>query len=124
MDLIEFAKTYTKLEEKSLEIMKVYDLGHYDFDGIHIEKENGRLMFIIKTSFNFRSCGTESEWLTFDLNEIENDIDYFKNKLESDLENKRIAKKLKDEIEIENKKIQKEFKDKAEYERLKLKFEK
>lgn len=123
MDLKNFAETYFKLEEKSLEIMKVYGLEHYDLDSIEIEEWKGKTTFTIKTSIYYSGYGNESEWLTFELEEMNNDIDYFKAKYEETIERARIAKELAEEKKKEEKRLQQEERDKAEYERLKLKFE-
>ena len=123
MDLNEFAEIYSKLEEKALEIMTIYGIGSYDLDGIEVEEYNGKTLLNIKTSVYYSGCGTEREWLTFDLEEMNNDIEYFKTKYKEEIEKIEVDKKLAKEKETENRRLQKEVKDKADYERLKLKFE-
>lgn len=123
MDLKKFAETYSKLEEKTLEIMKIYGIGNYDLDGIEVEEHNNKTNFNIKTSIYYSGCGTESEWLTFDLEEMNNDIEYFKTKYKERVEKVELDKKLAKEKETANRKVQKEAKDEADYKRLKLKFE-
>ena len=123
MDLNKFAEIYSKLEDKALKIMGVYGIGNYDLDGIEVEEYNNRIQFNIKTSIYYSGCGTESEWLTFDLEEMNNDIEYFKNKYKKKVEKIELDKKLAKEKETENRRLQREAKDKADYERLKLKFE-
>lgn len=90
MNIKNFAETYFKLEEKSLEIMKVYELEHHAFDGIGLEEWKGKTNFIIRTY----DRDHDQEWLEFDLEEMNNDIDYFKAKYEDTVESARIAKEL------------------------------
>ena len=118
MDLKNFTETYFKLEEKSLEIMKVYGLERNALDGIGLEEWKGKTNFIIKTY----DRDHDQEWLEFDLEEMNNDIDYFKAKYEETVERIRIAKELAEE-KRKKKRLQEEERDKAEYERLKSKFE-
>lgn len=123
MDLKKFAETYVKLESKALDIMKIYGLGSYNLEGIEVEEYNKKTMLNIKTEFYYSGCGSEYETLSFEIGELENDLDYFKNKYKEDVEKKEIAKKLAKEKETKDRKIQKEAKDEADYKRLKLKFE-
>jgi chloramphenicol O-acetyltransferase len=123
MDLKKFAETYSKLEDKALEIMKIYGLENYNLDGIEVEEYKEKIQLNIKTSIYFSGCGEESEWLTFDLEEMNNDIDYFKTKYKEKVEKIELDKKLAKEKETKNRRLQKEAKDKADYKRLKLKFE-
>jgi chloramphenicol O-acetyltransferase len=123
MDLQKFAETYSKLEDKALDIMTIWEIGNYDLDGIEVEEHNNKLLFNIKTSIYYSGCGAESEWLTFDLEEMNNDIEYFKTKHKEKVEKIELDKKLAKEKETENRRLQKEAKDKADYKRLKLKFE-
>jgi len=120
MDLQKFAETYSKLEEKALEIMKIYGLEGYSLDGIEVEEYKEKIQLNIKTSIY---CGEESEWLTFDLEEMNNNIEYFKSNYKEKVEKIELDKKLAKEKETENRRLQKEAKDKADYKRLKLKFE-
>jgi chloramphenicol O-acetyltransferase len=122
MDLQNFAKTYSKLEEKALEIMKIYGLENYSLDGIEVEEYNEKIQLNIKTSIYYNGCGEESEWLTFDLEEMNNDIEYFKSKYKEKVEKIELDKKLAKEKETENIRIQIEAKDEADYKRLCLKF--
>ena len=123
MDLQKFAETYSKLEDKALDIMTIWGIGNYDLDGIEVEEHNNKLLFNIKTSIYYSGCGAESEWLTFDLEEMNNDIEYFKTKHKEKVEKIELDKKLAKEKETENRRLQKEARDKADYKRLKLKFE-
>ena len=123
MDLQKFAETYSKLEDKALDIMTIWGIGNYDLDGIEVEEHNNKLLFNINTSIYYSGCGAESEWLTFDLEEMNNDIEYFKTKHKEKVEKIELDKKLAKEKETENRRLQKEAKDKADYKRLKLKFE-
>jgi len=123
MDLQKFAETYSKLEDKALDIMTIWGIGNYDLDGIEVEEHNNKLLFNIKTSIYYSGCGAESEWLTFDLEEMNNDIEYFKTKHKEKVEKIELDKKLAKEKETENRRLQKEAKDKVDYKRLKLKFE-
>ena len=123
MDLQKFAETYSKLEDKALDIMTIWGIGNYDLDGVEVEEHNNKLLFNIKTSIYYSGCGAESEWLTFDLEEMNNDIEYFKTKHKEKVEKIELDKKLAKEKETENRRLQKEAKDKADYKRLKLKFE-
>lgn len=118
LPLKEFAETYYKLEEKVLKILEIYKIGHHDLDSIEVEEHNGKTLFNIKTSIYYNGCGEENEWLTFDLEEMSNDIDYFKTKYKEKVE-KKLAKEKKITI---IKKLQKEAEEIAEYERLKLKY--
>jgi len=123
MDLQKFAETYCKLEKKALEIMKIYGLESYFLDGIGVEEYNEKIQLNIKTSIYYSGCGEESECLTFDLDEMNNDIDYFTSKYKEKVEKIELDKKLAKEKETENKRIQRQAKDEADYKRLKLKFE-
>jgi len=123
MDLQKFAETYSKLEDKALDIMTIWGIGNYDLDGIEVEEHNNKLLFNINTSIYYSGCGAESEWLTFDLEEMNNDIEYFKTKHKEKVEKIELDNKLAKEKETENRRLQKEAKDKADYKRLKLKFE-
>ena len=123
MDLQKFAETYSKLEDKALDIMTIWGIGNYDLDGIGVEEHNNKLLFNIRTSIYSSGCGAECEWLTFDLEEMNNDIEYFKTKHKEKVEKIELDKKLAKEKETENRRLQKEAKDKADYKRLKLKFE-
>jgi len=123
MDLQKFAETYSKLEDKALDIMTIWGIGNYDLDGIEVEEHNNKLLFNINTSIYYSGCGAESEWLTFDLEEMNNDIEYFKTKHKEKVEKIELDKKLAKEKETENRRLQKEAKDKVDYKRLKLKFE-
>ena len=123
MDLQKFAETYSKLEDKALDIMTIWGIGNYDLDGVEVEEHNNKLLFNIKTSIYYSGCGAESEWLTFDLEEMNNDIEYFKTKHKEKVEKIELDKKLAKEKETENRRLQKEARDKADYKRLKLKFE-
>ena len=123
MGLNKFAETYYKLEEKALQIMAIHGIGHYDLDGIGVEKHKGKSLFNIKASLYYSGCGVESECLTFDLEEISSDICYFEDKHKERVERLRLEKKLASEKEAEKGRLLKEAKDKADYERLKLKFE-
>ena len=123
MDLQKFAKTYSKLEKKALEIMKIYGLESYSLDGIEVEEYNEKILLNIKTSIYYSGCGEEIEWLTFDLDEMNNDIDYFTSKYKEKVEKIELDKKLAKEKETENRRIQRQAKDEADYKRLKLKFE-
>jgi len=123
MDLKNFAETYAKIEEKALEIMKIHGIGNHDLDGFEIEEYNGKTSISIKTSVSYSGCGTESEWLAFELDEMNNDIDYFKNKHKEKLEKLRLDKKLAKQKETEKRRLEKEAKDEVDYKRLKLKFE-
>lgn len=123
MDLNKFAETYSKLEDKALEIMKIYGLESYSLDSIEVEEYKDKMQLNIKTSIYYSGCGEESEWLTFDLEEMNNDIEYFKTKYKEKVEKIEIDKKLTKEKETENRRIQKQAKDEADYKRLKLKFE-
>lgn len=118
MDLKKFKEMYLVLEEKAKQIMEVHGIGHYDLEGFEIEEHQGKTLINIKTSIYLSGCGTESEWITFELNEMDNNIEYFQNKYE----NKRKEKMKREEL---NKKLAKEAAEKrerAEYERLKNKF--
>ena len=123
MDLQKFAETYSKLEDKALDIMTIWGIGDYDLDGLEVEEHNNKLLFNIRTSICSSGCGAECEWLTFDLEEMNNDIEYFKTKHKEKVEKIELDKKLGKEKETENRRLQKEAKDKADYKRLKLKFE-
>ena len=123
MDLQKFAETYSKLEDKALDIMTIWGIGNYDLDGVEVEEHNNKLLFNIKTSIYYSGCGAESEWLTFDLEEMNNDIEYFKTKHKEKVEKIELDNKLAKEKETENRRLQKEARDKADYKRLKLKFE-
>ena len=123
MDLKQFSKNYALLEKKALEIMKIYNIGHHDLQGIEIEDWNDQLMFNIKTEIYYSGCGSEYGTLEFEIEEMNNSLDYFKNKYKIDVEDKINAEKLAKEKEIEDRKAQKEIKDKANYERLKKKYE-
>jgi len=123
MNLKQFAETYSKLESKAFEIMKIYGLGNYNLEGIEVEEYNEKTILNIKTKIYYSGCGSEYETLSFEIEELENDLDYFKNKYKKEVEKKEIAKKLAKEKEIENRRLQKEAKDEADYKRLKLKFE-
>lgn len=122
LELKIFAETYATLESKSLEIMKVYNLNHFSLDGIEVEYYNGETLFNIKSSVYYSGCGTESEWLTFKLEEMNNDISYFKDKRQKQIKEKAAAKELFIKKEIKDRKILKEAQDKRDYERLKKKF--
>lgn len=122
-DFYKFAKIYPKLEAKALEIMNVYGLGDYSLDGISVEEINDKILFYITASHYYNGCGTEHEYLTFHLEEIGNDIEYFKTKYKKEVEKKELDKKLAKEKADENTRLQKAAQDKADYERLKLKFE-
>ena len=123
MNLKQFAETYKKLENKAIEIMKIHAIGHYDLDGIEVEEHNGKVLFNIKTSMHYSGCGTESEWLTFNLDEMNNEIVYFLNKYKIEIEAKKNAVKVAKQKEVEKYRIAKEASDIAIYKRLKLKFE-
>ncbi len=123
MDLKIFAETYAKLESKALEIMKIYGLERYDLEGIEVEEWQEKVMLNIKASFYYSGCGTETETLSFELEEMENDIAYFQVKREEEEKKKEEAKRLKEEKETEQKRLLKEEKDRTDYERLKKKFE-
>lgn len=122
LELKIFAETYATLESKSLEIMKVYNLNHCSLDGIEVEYYNGETLFNIKSSVYYSGCGTESEWLTFKLEEMNNNISYFKDKRQKQIKEKTAAKELSIKKEIKDRKILKEAQDKRDYERLKKKF--
>ena len=123
MDLEKFAEIYTKLYNKALEIMEIYGLGQYSLDGIEVDESQGQKLLIIKTSIYYSGCGEESEWLTFNLEEMNNDNEYFKTKYKEKVEKIELDKKLAKEKETENRRLSKEAKDKADYKRLKAKFE-
>ena len=123
MDLNKFAETYSKLENKALGIMKIYGIGYYNLDGIEVEKYNNKILFNIKSSIYYSGCGTENECLTFDLEEMNNDIEYFKTKYKEEVEKIELDKKLAKEKDIKDRKRRKDEKDEADYKILKLKFE-
>ncbi len=123
MDLKQFAETYIELEDKALEIMKVYDIEHYSLEGIEIENYNNKTIFLIKTEIYYSGCGSEYETLSFDIEEMNNGIDYFKEKHEKEIKEEEKIEKLKLKKESEERRIQKDNKDKADYERLKKKYE-
>lgn len=121
MDLKEFAKTYSQLESKAIEIMKVYDHGHYDLESISVDEEH--LTIGISMSIHYSGCGTEYESLSFDLEEMNKGIEYFESKHKEEVEVKEKYKKLQKEKETKERKEQKDKQDKIDYERLKNKFE-
>ena len=119
MDLQKFKETYSKLEDKAYQIMKVYGLSHYGLDTISLECYDERTSFNIKMSIFYSGCDTEYEELNFDLEEMNNDISYFENKRKESEDKKARARKITEENIIKNRETQ----NKAEYERLKLIFE-
>jgi len=123
MDLKQFAETYVKLEKKAYEIIGIYGIGNYELLGIEIEEYNNKTMLNIKTEMYYSGCGSEYETLSFEIDEMNNDLNYFKNKREEQVEENKKKQKLAEEKEKRNRKLNKERKDKADYERLKKKFE-
>ncbi len=119
LDLKKFKEAYLQLEEKSLKIMEVYGIGHYGLVGIGIEEYNGKTMFTIKTEFYYSGCGVESEWLEFELHEMNEPIKYFQDKRQKQLKEKEKLEKEK----LENEKRLREQSERAKYEELKKKFE-
>jgi len=130
MDLKNFTETHVKLEEKAVKIMQVHCLEGYTLDSIEIEVFKPKSVIHINFSECSESCGTNSDYLTFELDEMINDIDYFekqyKEKCEKiELENKKYREeyektKLAEKLAKQKKELKKE---KAEYKRLRLKFE-
>lgn len=114
MELEKFAETYSKLEEKSLEIMKIYGICEYTLDNISIDRHACKLLFYINTSIYYRGC-SESESLVFDLEEMNNDIEYFKTKHKEMVDKTKHDRELAKEKEIETKRISKQLRDEAEY---------
>jgi hypothetical protein len=122
MDLKQFAKTYLELEEKVTEIVKMYGFGGYSLDAIEVEDFQQKFQLNVKLSM-YQGGYEEYEWLTFDLDEMNNDIEYFEHKFKEEKEHKERVKKLEKEQKAENIRIQKEKQDEIDYNRLKLKFE-
>lgn len=123
MNLKQFAETYFELEEKALGIMKIYGLEYYDLANIEVEKHEGKLLLNIKALLYYDGGGMDSVWLTFNLEEMDNDLEYFKQKRHKELLKKEQDKidQLKAQALVE--KVEKDRRDRAEFERLKKKFE-
>ena len=123
MDLKLFAKTYLQLEEKVYDIMKVYGLETYSLDEMDIDEYNGKTSIHIRTSKSYGSCSdSEGRYLTFDLEEMNNDIEYFVNKNKTELKEKEVAAKLIRDNRESDRKQRQDREDKIEYERLKKLF--
>ena len=126
MNLNGFSEMYFKLKNKALEIMEIYQLGNYSFEAIEVEEKNCTLQF------NINIYEQESKNLSFDLEEMNNDIEYFKTKYEKEKELEKI--KVEEEIQREKKRrrlleekkrrrLLEEMREIMEYQRLKKKFE-
>jgi len=123
MNLNGFSEMYFKLKNKALEIMEIYQLGNYSFEAIEVEEKNCTLQFNINI-YRFYGFGEqESKNLSFDLEEMNNDIEYFKTKYEKEKELEKM--KVEEEIQRGKKKrrLLEEMREIMEYQRLKKKFE-
>ena len=117
MNLNGFSEMYFKLKNKALEIMEIYQLGNYSFEAIEVKEKNCTLQF------NINIYEQESKNLSFDLEEMNNDIEYFKTKYEKEKELEKM--KVEEEIQRGKKKrrLLEEMREIMEYQRLKKKFE-
>ena len=123
MDLKEFKKMYIELEEKCLKIMEIYNLGgDYTFNGFSIDEYSDKTKFCFDAMGHYRGCDPDVINFEFDLDEMNNDLEYFRNKYSETVEREKIAKELMEQKKIEERKRLKDEKDKLDYERLKLKF--
>jgi len=118
INLKEFKETYLKLEEKSLKIMEIYGIGCYDLRGIGVEEFNSKTLFNIETEHYISGCGSDFATLEFELDEMNEPLEYFKAKRLKQL--KEEEKRIEEEKQ-KSKKI-KEVKEKAKYEELRRKF--
>jgi len=121
MNLKQFAETYFELEDKALEIIKIYMSDDYNLLNFHIYNDRGEIRFQITATACIYGSITD-DYIEFSLSEMENDLGYFKQKRKEELiqieENKQNLWKAQALIN----KREKEEKDKLEYERLKKKF--
>ncbi len=122
MNLDKFAETYLKLEKKCEQILSVYGLVNYTLQSIDVENCKGSLQFNITCEYYICGC-TETEYLTFNLEEMNNDIKHFETKYKEKIKKEEHDKKIAKQKETERRRLLKETKDKAEYKRLKLKYE-
>jgi hypothetical protein len=121
--LIKFASVYGELKEKSLEILKIYGMGDYELEGISADMENGKLVFNINASVTYSGCGTDYDWLAFDLDVMNNDIQYFKDMRAEETENALNKKLALVEAKKQAEQLVQDAKDKSDYLRLKKQFE-
>ena len=105
MNLKDFAETYFKLEEKPREILDVYGLGPAVIESISADQIGEQIMINVSTSYYWSGC-TDYDSFSFTAEEMNEPIEYF------------IAKRESEE------KAKREEKERMEFERLKQKFEK
>ena len=102
-----FLIEYKKIEEKLrliADIPKRWSGGEY-FEGIEVEGEE----IIYKTSTSYSGCGTDRYSFSIRIDELNNPIEYFKEKYQKEIdEDNKILKalELKAEIDKTNKEIQ------------------
>lgn len=124
MDIIAletFANVYDELETKAIEIIDVYNTG-WTLDSIGVEIYDNRTMFNITMSKQWSGCDTDYDSLSFEMHELTNDITYFKNKRQAQIDKVEREIKLRKQKERKEAIQRKEEADKKEYKRLKAKF--
>ena len=110
----EYKKTISKMEEIGKLPNLNYD-GGSDFESLYIEDN----YFVYKTSSYYQGCGTDYFYLYVSFDEINNDIEYFREKFQKEMEAEKLKKEKKIEEEKEKRK-QEEFKV---YQKLKAKYD-
>jgi len=119
VDLKQFGDSYIKLQIKSREIMNVSGLEDCDLESLSVD------VLFDKVSLNiiYRDNDIKIDYLIFDMDEMNNDISYFKEKYQSELEciekEKNAAAK---KILLETMNAQ-DAQDVLDYMRLKIKFQ-
>ena len=132
IDIEKFKETYKEIDEKAREI-RVLPMLHRqekDYDGWEYEEYNGKEFIIINSSQWVSGCGEETSYLEIPLEEINNSVEWFKEKFQREIDEHEIQQKkiklekeqAKEEQAIRFEKIQRE-KDLETYNRIKKELE-
>ena len=88
MNIKEFAEAYKKYEKKAEAIMEIYGLGDCQLEGFDFDEWRGEEKFYIRTSHYLR----DYKDLEFNVEEMDNDLDYFKKKYKKQQEEEQKEK--------------------------------
>jgi len=118
-DIKKYKEFHEKLWNKSEKIKDIYGLYAYTLESIGFDEYGDKEVFTIKCEWYISGCGTEYEYLDFNIEEMAEDLDYFKDKREAELVEQ---KRKEEEIQVKEEKDKQERR-RLKYEELKKEFE-
>ena len=109
IDIKLFKETFTEIEAKlqKIRVLPMIRPQEQDYVGFSIDRD----CFEIESEYYYSGCGTDSSYLEIPIDEINNSVEWFKEKFQKEIDEKnRMEKELK---------LEKEREKKQRYERLK-----